>query len=93
VRLAQLAGRVCANRVGGASSLDTAERMYKMKSALHSAAAARKSGVAPGGGTALFKAGRVLRIGSAAAKIRCHSLCRVTRGSVLPAFLLTGHRE
>jgi chaperonin GroEL len=69
VRLAQLVGRVCAIRVGGASSLDTAERMYKMRSALHSAAAARKSGVVPGGGTALFRAGGGLRTGSTGAKI------------------------
>ena len=68
-RLANLAGRVCAVRVGGASPLDTAERMYKMRSALHSAVEAAKSGVVPGGGTALFRAGGKLRNGSNAASI------------------------
>ncbi len=46
-RLAKLLGRVCAIRVGGASSLDRAERMYKMRSALHSAQGAVISGVIP----------------------------------------------
>jgi len=59
-RLAKLVGQVCAIHVGGASSLERAERMYKMKSALHSAREAVGSGVLPGGGTALFRASRKL---------------------------------
>ena len=68
-RLAKLAGRVCAIRVGGASSLDRAERMYKMRSAMYSAREAVISGVVPGGGTSLFRAGRTLTAGSEAAKL------------------------
>jgi chaperonin GroEL len=67
-RLATLVGKVCAIRVGGASSLDRAERMYKMKSALHSAREALDSGVVLGGGATLFAATRTLTTGSDAAK-------------------------
>jgi chaperonin GroEL len=55
-----LVGKVCAIRVGGASSLDRAERMYKTQTAMHSARAAVGSGVVPGGGTAFFRARRAL---------------------------------
>jgi chaperonin GroEL len=68
-RLANLVGSVCAIRVGGASSLDRAERMYKMKSALHSAREAMDSGIVPGGGTALFRVSASLKTGSEAAKM------------------------
>jgi chaperonin GroEL len=68
-RLAKLVGRVCAIRVGGASSLDRAERMYKMRSALHSAREAIISGIVPGGVSVLFRAGRELKAGSEAAKM------------------------
>jgi len=68
-RLAKLAGKVCAIRVGGASSLDRAERLYKMRSAMYSAREAVNSGVVPGGGTALFKAGGTLKSDSDAAKM------------------------
>jgi chaperonin GroEL len=69
VRLANLVGNVCAIRVGGASSLDRAERMYKMRSAMHSAREAISTGLIPGGGTALYRAARKLAVESDAAKI------------------------
>jgi chaperonin GroEL len=65
-RLARLVGKVCAIRVGGASSLDRAERMYKMKSAMHSARQAIESGLVPGGGTAFLRAGQLLKDSSTA---------------------------
>jgi chaperonin GroEL len=68
-RLAKLVGKVCAIRVGGASSLDRSERMYKMRSALYSAREAVSSGVVPGGGTALFGVGRELNAGSGPSRI------------------------
>lgn len=73
-RLARLVGRVCAIRVGGASSLDRAERMYKMESAMHSARTAIISGVVPGGGVALFRARQELARGSEASKAVAQSL-------------------
>jgi len=84
-RLANLAGRVCNIRVGGASSLDTAERMYKMRSALHSAADAVKSGVVPGGGTALFRAAGMLRSDSKAANIIAGALEAPLRQQIVNA--------
>jgi chaperonin GroEL len=68
-RLAKPVGRVCAIHVGGASSLDRAERMYKMRSAMYSAREAVSSGVLPGGGTALFKVGGSLKTDSEAAEM------------------------
>jgi chaperonin GroEL len=68
-RLARLVGRVCAIRVGGASSLDRAERMYKMRSALHSAREAMSSGVVPGGGLAFYRVGQRLNAGTEASNI------------------------
>jgi chaperonin GroEL len=59
-RLARLVGKVCAIRVGGASSLDRAERMYKMKSAMYSARQAIESGIVPGGGTVFLRVGQRL---------------------------------
>jgi chaperonin GroEL len=81
-RLANLAGKVCAIRVGGASALDVAERMYKMTSALHSAAEAMKSGVAPGGGTALFRAGLGLKNDSKAAAVIATALAAPLRRQI-----------
>jgi chaperonin GroEL len=73
-RLARLVGRVCAIRVGGASSLDRAERMYKMESAMYSARTAMISGVVPGGGVALFRARQELMMGSEASKAVAQSM-------------------
>jgi chaperonin GroEL len=73
-RLARLVGSVCAIRVGGASSLDRAERMYQMRSALYSAREAAASGVIPGGGATLFRVGQMLRIDSDAAKMTAAAL-------------------
>lgn len=73
-RLAMLVGKVCAIRVGGASSLDRAERMYKMQTAMHSARAAVSSGVVPGGGTPFIRAARGLRGDAPAAKAVMQSL-------------------
>lgn len=67
-RLAKLVGSVCAIRVGGASSVDRAERAYKLRSALHSAREAVESGIVPGGGVALFTAGKSLQASSEAAR-------------------------
>lgn len=86
-RLARLAGRVCAIRVGGASSLDTAERMYKMRSALRSAAEAVRSGVVPGGGTALYRAGLTLGRASKAATIVGAALAAPLRRQIVNARL------
>ncbi len=84
-RLAMLVGRVCAIRVGGASSLDRAERMYKMESAMHSARTAMISGVVPGGGLALFRARQDLMRGSEASKAIAHSLEVPMRQQILNA--------
>ena len=65
-RLARLVGKVCAIRVGGASSLDRAERMYKMKSAMYSARQAIESGIVPGGGTVFLRVGQRLQNSSTA---------------------------
>jgi chaperonin GroEL len=73
-RLANLVGKVCAIHVGGASSLDRAERIYKMKSALQSAREAMMSGLVPGGGATLFAASKTLRAGSQAARILADAL-------------------
>jgi chaperonin GroEL len=74
LRLAMLVGKVFAIRVGGASALDRAERMYKMQTAMHSGRAAVSSGVVPGGGTALSRAARGLSRDSSAAKVVVQSL-------------------
>jgi chaperonin GroEL len=74
LRLAMLVGKICAIRVGGASALDRAERMYKMQTAVHSGRAAVSSGVVPGGGTALIRAARRLAGDSSAAKVVAQSL-------------------
>lgn len=55
-RLAMLVGRVCEVRVGGASSVDRAERLYKMQTAMSSASLARGSGVTMGGGRSYLEA-------------------------------------
>jgi chaperonin GroEL len=60
MRLAMLVGKICSIRVGGASSLDRAERMYKLQTAMHSARAALVSGVVPGGGATFFHARHAL---------------------------------
>ena len=68
-RLAKLAGRICEIQVGGASSLDREERMYKMKSALRSAQESVSQGTVPGGGLVYYKAGRRIRSESQASQI------------------------
>lgn len=84
-RLANLVGRVCAIRVGGASSLDQAERMHKMQSALYSTRDAINSGVVPGGGAALFRAARTLTARSEAEKIVAAALGVPQRQQIINA--------
>jgi len=84
-RLAKLVGKVCAIRVGGASSLARAEGMYKFRSALHSARAAVSSGVVPGGGAALYRVGKNLRTGSGASRLTAAAMAVCIQQQIINA--------
>jgi chaperonin GroEL len=87
IRLAMLVGTICAITVGGASSLDRAERMYKAQTALHSARSALISGVVPGGGTAYLRAKRAVRDGTEARRIVLGAIDAPARQQILNARL------
>jgi len=54
-RLAKLVGGVAIVRVGGATEAEAKERKARIEDAVHSARAAVKEGILPGGGTALLR--------------------------------------
>lgn len=54
-RLAQLSSGVAIIRVGGRTQAELWERKARLEDAVHAARAARKSGILPGGGTALLR--------------------------------------
>lgn len=54
-RLAQLSSSVAVIRVGGRTQAELWERKARLEDAVHAARAARKSGILPGGGTALLR--------------------------------------
>jgi chaperonin GroEL len=62
-RLARLTGGVGVIRVGAATEFEMKERKARVEDALAAARAAVAEGVVPGGGTALFRAGRRVRLG------------------------------
>ncbi len=54
-RLAKIVGGVAIVRVGGATEAEVKERKARIEDAVHSARAAVKEGILPGGGTALLR--------------------------------------
>jgi chaperonin GroEL len=60
-RLAKLAGGVAVLRVGGATEVEVKERKDRVDDAMHATRAAVEEGILPGGGTALLRAGEVLK--------------------------------
>ena len=60
-RIARLAAGVAIIKVGGATELEMVERKYRIEDALHATRAAAEEGIVPGGGAALFVAGRKAR--------------------------------
>lgn len=61
-RLSMLAGGVAVLRVGGATEAELRERRDRVDDALHATQAAMKEGILPGGGVALARAGRNLKL-------------------------------
>lgn len=76
-RVARLASGVAVVRVGGATELEMVERRHRIEDALHATRAAVEEGVVPGGGTALFGAGR-----AAAAELASTELTKGERAGV-----------
>lgn len=61
-RLSLLAGGVAVLRVGGATEAELRERRDRVDDALHATQAAMKEGILPGGGVALARAGKNLKV-------------------------------
>ncbi|MEA2370481.1 MAG: chaperonin GroEL [Solirubrobacteraceae bacterium] len=59
-RRARLSSRLAVIRVGGASAVETRERLRRTEGSLSAARAAMAEGIVPGGGTALLRAARAL---------------------------------
>jgi chaperonin GroEL len=59
-RLSKLTGGVAVIRIGGASTLEVRERKERVQNALAAVAAAKASGIVPGGGAALLHASKAL---------------------------------
>lgn len=60
-RLRRLSKGIGIIRVGGSTEAEMLERKDRVDDALHAARAAKKSGIQPGGGTALFHASKVCK--------------------------------
>jgi chaperonin GroEL len=61
-RLSKLAGGVAIISIGGASDIEIKEKKDRAEDALHAAKSAIEDGVSPGGGVALLKAKKALRL-------------------------------
>lgn len=61
-RLSLLAGGVAVLRVGGATEAELRERRDRVDDALHATQAAMKEGILPGGGVALARVGKELKL-------------------------------
>ncbi|MGA1328307.1 MAG: chaperonin GroEL [Rubrivivax sp.] len=61
-RIARLAGGVAVVKVGAATETELKERRIRVDDALHATRAAVEEGIVPGGGVALLRARRVLRV-------------------------------
>ena len=61
-RLSRLAGGVAVIRVGGSTELEMKERKDRVEDALHATQAAVEEGVLPGGGVALVRASKTVKI-------------------------------
>ncbi|HMJ32657.1 MAG TPA: chaperonin GroEL [Baekduia sp.] len=59
-RLARLSSRLAVIRVGGATDVETKERLRRTEGSLAASRAAMAEGIVPGGGTALLRAERAL---------------------------------
>jgi chaperonin GroEL len=59
-RRARLSSRLAVVRVGGATAVETKERLRRTEGSLSAARAAMAEGIVPGGGTALLRAARAL---------------------------------
>jgi chaperonin GroEL len=59
-RRARLSSRLAVIRVGGATDVETKERLRRTEGSLAACRAALAEGIVPGGGTALLRAGRAL---------------------------------
>lgn len=64
-RLSLLAGGVAILRVGGATEAELRERRDRVDDALHATQAAMREGILPGGGVALARAGKTLKLDTA----------------------------
>ena len=60
-RIRRLSSGICVLRVGGSTEIELQERKDRVDDALHATRAAVQTGILPGGGVALVKAGRKLR--------------------------------
>lgn len=63
VRLAQLGGGIAVVKVGGATEVEIKERKDRVDDAIHATRAAVRTGIVPGGGTALAVAGLMSKAG------------------------------
>jgi chaperonin GroEL len=61
-RLAKLVGGVAIIKVGGATDAEVMEKKFRVEDAMHATRAALEEGIVPGGGMALLRAGRELRL-------------------------------
>jgi chaperonin GroEL len=61
-RLARLAGGIAIIRVGGSTEAELRERKDRVEDALHATRAAVNSGILPGGGVALIRAAKRLKV-------------------------------
>jgi chaperonin GroEL len=59
-RRARLSSRLAVVRIGGATAVETKERLRRTEGSLSAARAAMAEGIVPGGGTALLRAARAL---------------------------------
>jgi chaperonin GroEL len=61
-RIARLASGIAIIRVGGATEIEMIEKKHRIEDALEAVQSAQQEGIVPGGGTALLKASRNLKV-------------------------------
>jgi len=61
-RIARLASGIAIIRVGGSTEIEMIERKHRIEDALEAVQSAQEEGIVPGGGTALLKASRNLKV-------------------------------
>ena len=61
-RITRLQSAVAVVRIGGATEIEVTEKKHRVEDALEAVRSAQEEGIVPGGGTALMKAARAVRV-------------------------------